>query len=191
MNLLDIILIATMVFLVVRGILRGFLLEIGSLAGVILGICFANIYQPQMTEHLKTHLPSVRFYILQLISFSMIFATVLVSCNLAGWGLKMIFKKAFLGWLDRTLGAGLAIFKGVIITYLFIVLLTFFVPSKTPLVARSKLAPLIIGSYQSMISLISPGSYQRWKKKFLGQKEKVGAMVSEKIEDLTGKDGFR
>jgi len=180
MNLLDIIIITTMTFLIVRGIFRGFFREIGSLVGVILGIWLASLYQPQMTEYLKAYLPSVRFFILQLISFSLILAIVLVFCNLAGWGLKMVFKKALLGWADRTLGAGLAILKGVIITYLVIVLLTFFVPSKTPLVAGSKLAPLIIGSYQSMVSLISPGSYQKWKKKFLGQKKKVDEVVSEK-----------
>ncbi|MBW2205067.1 MAG: CvpA family protein, partial [Deltaproteobacteria bacterium] len=38
MNLLDLIIIACMVFLIVRGIFRGFIREVGSLAGVILGI---------------------------------------------------------------------------------------------------------------------------------------------------------
>jgi len=189
MNLLDLIIIATMVFLIVRGVFRGFFREIGSLAGVILGIWLANLYQPQMTVYLKEYLPSTTF--LPFISFALIFALVLVFCNLAGWGLKMLLKKAFLGWADRTLGAGFAVLKGVILTYLVIVLLTFFVPSRTPLIGGSKLAPLIIASYQSMVSIVSPGSYQEWKRKLLGHTKGFGAVVPEKKGGLTGKDGSR
>jgi len=186
MNLLDIVIIVPMIFLIVKGIIRGFIREIASLAGVILGIWLANLFQPQMTDFLKSYLPSNQF--LPLISFAVIFASILVLCNIFGWILKLLFKKAFLGWLDRTLGAGLAIIKGVIITYLVIVVLTFFIPAKTPLIAQSKLAPLIIKSYQSMISLISPDQYKNWKKKILGEKKGKGKTISEKIKELVKKD---
>jgi len=189
MNLLDLIIIATMVFLVIRGIFRGFFKEIGSLAGVISGIWLANLYQPQMTAYLKQYLPSTVF--LPFISFAVIFGLVLVLCNLAGLGLKMLFKKAFLGWADRTLGAGFAVLKGIVLTYLVIVLLTFFVPSRTPLIAGSKLAPLIIASYQSMVRIVSPGSYQEWKRKLLGHTKGFGMVVPEKARESKGKDGSR
>ena len=182
MNLLDIIIIVTMIFLIVKGILRGFIREIASLAGVILGILLANHFQPQMTDYLKPHLPSTPF--LPLISFAVLFAAVLILCNILGWAFHLFFKKIFLGWVDKTLGAGLAITKGVIITYLVIILLTFFVPASTPLIAKSRLAPWIKVSYQSMIRLISPGHYQNWKKKFMGKKKEMGEIVSEKIKDI-------
>ena len=186
MNLLDIIIIVTMIFLLVKGILRGFFRETASLVGIILGIWLANQYQPQMTEFLRSHLPPNRF--LSLISFAAIFTSVLVLCNLFGLILKQIFKKAFLGWLDRILGAGIAMAKGVIITYLVIVLLTFFLPSQTPLIAESTLAPLIIKSYQSMISLISPDHYENWKKKILGdQTGKVKTLI-DRVKDAREKD---
>jgi membrane protein required for colicin V production len=180
MNLLDLVIIATMVFLVVRGIFRGFFMEVGSLAGVILGVWLANHYQPEMTSYLKAYLPSGNF--LPMISFAVIFVIVLVLCNLLGWTLKVIMKKAFFGWADRSLGAGLAISKGVIIIYLVIVLLTFFVPSKTPIIAQSRLAPLVISSYQSMIGLMSPSFYQKWKKKFLGNSQMKDAVVPKKTK---------
>ena len=186
MNLLDIVIIVTMIFFIVKGIIRGFIREIASLAGVILGIYLANLFQPQMTDFLKPYLPSNPF--LPLISFAVIFASVLILCNLLGWILKLLFKKAFLGWLDRTLGAGLAVLKGVIITYLVIVILTFFLPAKTPLIAQSKLAPWIIKSYQSMISLISPEHYKNWKKKLLGVTKGKENTISSKIKELVKKD---
>ena len=178
-----------MVFFILRGVFRGFFSEIGSLAGVILGIWFANAYQPQMTDYLKAFLPSVKF--LPFVSFAAIFAIVFISCSLVGWGLKIISKKAFLGWADRVLGAVLASVKGVIIIFFVIILLTFFIPSKTPLIAKSNLAPFIISSYQSMVSLISPGFYQDLRNKFHGQKKKIDSIISKKAEDITGKDGFR
>ena len=183
MNLLDMIIIALMIFLIVRGIFRGFFREIGSLAGVILGIWMACLYQQQMSEYLKAYLPTGKF--LQLISFAVIFFVVLVLCNLSGWGVKMILKKAFLGWTDRALGVGLAVLKVIIITYLLIILLTFFVPSDKPFIAGSRLAPLIIVSYQTVVDLIEPGSYQNWKKKFLGNTKGIGEIVSERVESIT------
>jgi membrane protein required for colicin V production len=183
MNLLDIIILAMIVFLFVRGIFRGFFREIGSVAGVVLGIWLANLYQPRMTEYLKEYIPSSTF--LPLISFGFIFLIVVVLCNLAGWSLRTISKKTSLGWADRTLGAGLAILKGIIITYLAIVLLTFFVPSKTPLISRSRLTPLIISSYQSIVSIVSPGFYQKWKERFLKEKERMDGVASNQIKGLT------
>jgi membrane protein required for colicin V production len=167
MNLLDLIIVVTMVFLVIRGVLRGFFREVGSLAGVILGIWLAAVYHPVMTEYLKARLPSFDATTLQLISFAMIFAMVLLICNLAGWGFMVLMRKTLFGWADRGLGAALAVVKGIILTYLVIVLLTFFLPSKTPLIATSRLAPIVISSYQSMARVVSPETYREWKRRFL------------------------
>ena len=180
MNLLDIIIIVTMVYFALRGVWRGFFREIASLLGIVVGIWLANSYQPQMTEYLKSYLPPTQF--LPLISFAAIFTLILVACNLLGSMLKHLFKKVFLGWLDRILGAGLAIAKGVILTYLAIVLLTFFLPGQTPLVAKSRLSPLIIRSYQSMIQVVSPDHYRRWKKKFMGGKEEKVKTITEQTK---------
>jgi membrane protein required for colicin V production len=168
MNLLDMLIIVTIIFLLGRGFFRGFFREIGSLAGVILGIFIGNKFQPEMTSYLKTYLPSVEY--LPLISFVFIFVMVLIIFNLVGFGFGFMMKKIFLGWVDKLLGASIALFKGIILTYLVIVLMTFFVPSKTPLIAKSKLAPIIVSSYQSMVGLISPDAYQRWKDKLLKNK---------------------
>jgi membrane protein required for colicin V production len=164
-------------------------MEVASLAGVILGILLGFRLHPQVTEFLRQYLPSFDDFALQLISFAVVFVVVLILCNITGWILKTILNKTSLGWTDKGLGAGLAVLKGVIITYLVIVILTFFVPSKAPLVARSKLAPLIITSYQSIVNLISPDFYLKWKRRFIGQKEKINEVVPKKIEDLTGEDG--
>lgn len=190
MNPLDLAIIAAMVFFVVRGIMRGFFREIGSIAGVILGFLLANAYHPEMAVYMKTYLPNFSTLTRSLISFAVIFTLVLIACNIGGWGLKLLFKKTLFGWADRTLGVGLALIKGIIVTYIAIVLITILVPSKSPLIARSTLSPFIISSYQAMVSVISPGSYERWKNKLL--KESRDWQGSEKGEAEKGsaqKDG--
>ena len=183
MNLLDYVIIIAMGYLIIKGVLRGFLREISSLAGIILGIWLGNMYQPQLTIYLKNYLPSSQY--LPLISFAAIFIAVVLLCNLIGWVLKLLLKKIMLGWLDRTLGSCLAFAKGVLIIYLFIVMLTFFLPGKTPLIAGSKLAPWIVRSYQVMSSLISPDHYQNLKRKIVGTQEEISKAVSEKVNEIT------
>lgn len=182
MNLLDTIIIITMIFFIVRGLLRGPIREVASLVGVILGILLANDLQPQVTGYLKSYLPSSHF--LPLVGFFVIFASVLIMANFSGWVIKLFFAKKRLGRAGRTLGAVLATIKGVIIIFLAFVLLTFFLPSKTPLIAGSKLAPWIIISYQSMIRLISSDHYQKWKEWIMGKEPISDKIISEKIEDI-------
>lgn len=164
MNCLDIIIISVMLFFIIRGICRGILKEVVSLAGIVGGIWFANSFQPILTAKLRHSMPGIPF--LSLLSFIALLVGVIVVANIIGSILKSLVQKGSMGMVDRLLGAGLATAKGLIVTYLGIVLLTFFLPAKTPLIAKSTLAPIIVSSYQNMISLVSPNFYKKWKERF-------------------------
>ncbi len=179
MNILDIIIIAAVIFFLIRGIFRGIVREIGSLAGVVLGIWSATAYHPQLTGLLKGFIPWGNY--LPLIAFALIFLVVLVLCNVLGWLFKKFFQKIFLGWIDRILGACLALLKGIVLSYLLIVLVTFLAPQGSPLVTQSRLAPVIIESYQTMIGLIPPGFHEKLKKSFDQQKNNLQEVVKGKI----------
>ena len=112
MNLLDYIIIIIMIYLLVRGVFRGFIREIASLLGIILGFITALMYFPDMSDYLKSYIPSTKA--VPFISIVIIFFSVLIVCNLLGWGLWFLLKKLFLGWLDRGLGAGFAFLKGIL-----------------------------------------------------------------------------
>ena len=176
MNLLDILILSTVLFFIIKGLIRGFIREIASLAGVVLGIILAARYQYELTEVTKEFLNPSPY--LPLISFIVIFICVVVGCNLLGWLIRMVLKKAPLGWVDRLLGLCFALVKGVVITYLVIVVLTFFLPSGTPLIARSKVCPWIVVSYQTMAGLISPDHYQRWKQRFIQKTGELSDTIS-------------
>ena len=177
MNILDYIILGLLIFFVIKGIFRGFFREISSLAGIILGIWIGNHYHPQMANLLKTYIPLEKS--LSLISFLLLFILVIIIFNLSGMLLHHFFKKLFIAWVDRGLGFGLALIKGIIISYLLIVLLIFFTPSKSPLIAKSTMARMVIVTYQSMSRLISPDLYKAWKKKITKESKKVGKVLSE------------
>lgn len=162
MNLLDSIVIGMMGFFVLRGFFRGFLRELFSLIGVALGVWAGIYYQRGVASYLDSYLPETSY--LPLISFVSVFFLMVIACNLLGMISKIFFYKIFRGVIDRALGASVALLKGVVITYLLMVMLTFLLPSQTPLIAGSRLAPWIIVSYQSMIKAISQEKVKRWKK---------------------------
>jgi membrane protein required for colicin V production len=181
MNLLDIIAIATLIILILKGIYRGFIREIASFVGIVMGIWMAYVFHPQMAEYLKAYLPPGPH--LSLFSFMVILTGTILICNLLGWFFKLLLRKALFGWADRLLGAGFAAIKGTLFIYLIIIILTFFVPAKTPLLAESKLAPQVISSFQSISRFISPERYRAWKERISQKTEEMTDMVSEKIKD--------
>jgi len=178
MNILDYIILVPLIYLTVKGVLRGFIQEAASLVGIILGIWLGNVFQPDLSRILCRFLPDSD--IIPLVSIALIFAVILILCNLAGWGLRLAFKKVFLGWIDRLMGGVFAVLKTIFLTYVFIIILTFYVPAKAPLITESLLAPWIIKSYQSIVGLISPDHYNQWKKKILGKTSKVNSTIFEK-----------
>ncbi len=177
MNILDFIILGLIIFFVIKGIFRGFFREISSLAGIISGIGVGNHYHPQMANLLKAYIPLEKF--LPLISIIILFISVVILFNLFGILLHHLFKRLFIGWFDRGLGIGFALIKGIIISYLLIVLLTFFMPSKSPLIAKSTAARTVIVTYQSMSRLISPDLYKTWKRRIYKESKKVGKVISE------------
>ena len=180
MNVLDFVILGVITFLVIKGIFRGFFREISSLAGIIFGFLVGNHYHPQMAALLKPYIPLEKS--LSLIGFIILFFLVLIFFNLLGILMHHLFKRLFIGWFDKSLGLGIALLKGIIICYLLIVLLTFFMPSSSPLIARSKAARLVIVSYQSMASLMSPDLYKAWKQRISKKSDKVGKAISESKE---------
>jgi len=177
MNILDYIILGLITFFVIKGVFRGFFREISSLAGIIFGILIGNHCYPQMANLLKAYIPLEKS--LPLISFCILFILVVIFFNLSGILLHHLFKKLLIAWLDRVLGFGLALIKGIIISYLLILLLAIYVPTTNPLLTESKAAPLVKEGFESMRSLISPDLYKDWKNRIFKESKKVGNVISE------------
>ncbi len=177
MNILDYVILVPLLYLTIKGIIRGFIREIASLAGIVLGIWLGMVYQQALSEVIRGYLPDNRF--IPIISIALIFVLMVIICNLAGWGLKFIFKKVSLGWVDRLMGGLFAVIKTIFLAYVVIIILTFY-PLNATLISESLLAPWIIKSYQQIIGLVSPDHYNNWKKKIIGQTGKINSIIFEK-----------
>jgi len=184
-NTLDCIILGLIGFFVVKGFFRGIFREIFSLAGIVFGFLIGNRYHPQMGDLLAAYIPFENS--LPLIGFFTLFALVFIVSNLFGLLLHSMFGTLFISWFDRGLGVGLALIKGIAISYLVIVFLTFFAPSTCPLIARSRVAPLVKVSFESMRMLISPDLYRIWKRRIPKESEKVGEVLTkgkEAVKDI-------
>lgn len=177
MNILDYIILGLITFFVIKGIFKGFFREISSLAGIVFGILIGNHYYPQMVYLLKPYIPLEKA--LPLMSFFILFIAVVIVFNLSGILLHHLFKKLLIAWLDRSLGFCLALMKGIIISYLLILLLAIYVPSTNPLLAESRAAPLVKLGFESMRGLVSPDIYRYWQKKMFKDSKKAGDLISE------------
>ena len=171
LNKVDMVILAVVIFFFCRGLYRGFFKEMASLAGVILGIWLGNQYYPRLAEFLKSWLPLEAY--LPWIAFGLIFFAVILCFHVIGVWLKKIFQKVFLGWADRLVGGVLALLKGVLILYLALVALTILAPSQARTVADSRLAPLVVRSYQFVAQSMTHVPYSGWKERLMEQKGKL------------------
>lgn len=115
MNSLDLFILIFVCYFLVRGIFRGFILELAMIAGVFAGYLVASTYQPLLSPHLESILSGVPQPAVSVISFALIFIVVNIGVRLLAGGITKTVKFAMLGWVNRLLGAVFGLLKGLLI----------------------------------------------------------------------------
>lgn len=112
MNPVDIVLLCCFVPGIIRGIVKGFMVQACSLAGIAASIwCawrFASLVGGYLTPHLDLS-PAL----INTIAFAIILIIVAIAFGLIGKALSKLMKVALLGWLDKLLG----VLLGCMITF--------------------------------------------------------------------------
>lgn len=123
MSTADIVLLVILLFGAYRGYKQGFLMELFSLVGIVLGILggfklmgVALIYVDRFIDVDEAWLPYV--------AFGVVFLLILISVVLIGKSIKASIDDSFLGRVDETAGAALGIFKSAFIISVLIWLFT-------------------------------------------------------------------
>lgn len=113
MSVLDLIVLLVLLLAVVRGLMRGMVDTLFSLAAWILafvaGKWGAALAAPLLPVAVET--PSIRYFA----AFAVIFLVVLIAVLLLGHALAALVRSAGLGSADRMLGGVLGLAKGVVI----------------------------------------------------------------------------
>jgi len=115
MNSLDlgILIIASIFF--VRGVFRGFVFELVTVVGLILGYIISITYLSLLSGYILTFFPSFSESIVKLVSFFMLFVGTNLLLRFVSNIITKTLKIAMLGWLNRLLGGILGMIKSVII----------------------------------------------------------------------------
>lgn len=111
--MLDVIVLLVLLLAVVRGLMRGMVDTLFSLAAWILafvaGKWGASLAAPLLPVAVET--PSIRYFA----AFAVIFLVVLIAVLLLGHALAALVRSAGLGSADRVLGGVLGLVKGLVI----------------------------------------------------------------------------
>lgn len=165
MNGLDIFFVVVLGFFLFRGIFRGLILEISSIAGILAGFLTANRYYPQVQPVVDSLLTSPDWA--QIVAYLIIFFTVLAAVAILALMLKKFMKLIMLGWVDRLGGAALGLIKAGILCSLALLLLTVFLPRDHQLLTSSRIAPHVRTLSQNMAAYLPEELKQKFRVKDL------------------------
>ena len=153
MNPFDVLIIVILGYCLVRGLFRGLVKEVSSIVGVIGGFYIAYSYYGLIARRLSRFISEHSY--LNILSFLIIFCTILLVVNILGILIKYLLNIAFFGWVDRTFGFAFGIIKGILIISVLFIILTAFLPKGSPLIQNSQLAPHVIWVSESMVKVTS------------------------------------
>lgn len=116
MNFIDLIVIIITSFFLLRGLFRGFILELTIVIGLIAGYLIAIGYYDYLSIFVfKAYFPQIPDSISNIISFAVIFISINIGLRFAASLITKTLKFAMLGWLNRLLGATFGTIKSVLI----------------------------------------------------------------------------
>jgi membrane protein required for colicin V production len=144
MSVADWIILAFLVFSLVRAAMEGFFHEAFRLAGLIVGYLLAAWQYRRLADWFAPHLKSA--WLGEVAGFLIIFFAVLMVAGFAGRITRWVVKEAGLSSLDRLLGGVLGLLRGSLVVAIVLVATTAFAPAARWL-AGSQLAPyfLVVG----------------------------------------------
>ena len=128
----DIVIIIIVIGLIIHGIATGLIRSVFDIAGIIFGYIFAVSYSA------TTRIP-------QILAFLIIFVVVLVSFSIVGRIISKIIHITPLGFIDRILGAALGLMKGLVMCFVFL-LVVMLIRKDARVFTESQIAKKVVNS---------------------------------------------
>jgi len=153
MNLLDVAILSILSFCLIRGAFTGLIRELFSVTGVLAGFVAASNRYSQVAKSLSYWMPEPSK--VSLLSFLSIFFGFAITITVFGRIVKPLFKIVLTSGVDRTFGAGVAMFKGVLIVSVLLLTFTAFLPKDVPIIKNSSLSPYFTVVSEKMARVVS------------------------------------
>jgi membrane protein required for colicin V production len=146
MNLADLLIILVLAICIVSAFVKGFFVEVFSLAGVVVGLLVAAGNYMTVTPWISILVHNQAAA--NLIGFLLVALVVMAIAGIAGRLLRSLFRGVGLGSLDRLLGAVVGAAEGFIVVTLILMGIVAFLPRQDWL-QGSRLAPVFLTAAHS------------------------------------------
>lgn len=155
MNLLDFIILVPVVWLCIRGFMKGLIIEVATLAGMALGILAAYYFADDLQVFLKDSF-SFSTQGTRIVAYILIFLVVLLVVFLIGKIVEKTVDLMAMGWLNKLLGAIVGIIKGIMIVCLALYLINKFDTRQKVITPQVKENSLFYGPAMDVVHLVAP-----------------------------------
>jgi membrane protein required for colicin V production len=157
MTLFDWFLIAILAYSTIRAFMRGIILELFSLAGLIAGILLAAWNYPQVALQLGKLITAPA--VAQIVAFLLIVVGVMLLAAILGKLLHRTASAVGLGFFDRLLGAGFGFLRGCLFGVAIMMAVAAFLPDSAQ-VSKSQTAPYFLTGAHA-VSFVVPHDLQQ------------------------------
>ena len=164
MNPFDMAIIVVLGYCIIRGIFRGLIKEVSSIVGLAAGFYVAYSYHGSVAHLFSKWITEPAY--LKITSFILLFCSVFFIIALIGVLIRFVIKLVLLGVVDRIFGGVFGALKAVlVVSFAYILLITFLPAGGVSVVSASKLAPQINTFAQGVICVVPKDVRDSYHKK--------------------------
>jgi membrane protein required for colicin V production len=151
-TIVDWLIVAILVISVLSAARSGLVVEVFSLAGLILGLLLASWDYQRLTPWLGRWIHSTPLN--QAVSFFFILLAAMIVASLAGRFVRWSIQSIGLGWADRMAGAAFGLLKGCVLVTIAVMVVAAFWPGATWF-RQSRFAPGFL-SMAKRVAVVAP-----------------------------------
>ena len=189
MNMLDWVLVCIGAFWVLRGLMRGAISQIFGIAGIFIGFLLASHHYLQVSAFITGQFHSISRTAALPLSFILLFLCTWFTIAVAGAWIVRVVRSAGLGFIDRLWGAMIGFCKALLFAIVTISVLTLFsTGGNAPLVAQSRLAPIITEASKYLFKIAPSKVQDELSKKQNEVKKLVSDRTSTLLESFFGQN---
>jgi membrane protein required for colicin V production len=164
MNTLDIIILIVISLMTFYGVWKGFVKQVMSILGILVGYVVATKYYAQFATVLKFNDPNIA----KIVGFIILFLACVILFTVLALVLNRIFKLPGLGVINSFFGGVIGFFKGFLLVAISVIVLIALLSSENPILSRSITVPYILRGLMAAESAIPRDIKVQYHKKIDG-----------------------
>jgi membrane protein required for colicin V production len=160
MNPLDIGILSVASLFFVRGLFRGFVIELITVVGLVLGYIISISYLSLLSSLILSYFPTLPAAAITIVSFFLLFVGTNLVLRLVANLVTKTLKIAMLGWLNRILGGMLGLLKSIIIMSIIVFVIDL-IPFSSPLLDQIEVQSSVL---YPVLDTLGPRLYEEIQK---------------------------